>query len=303
MIDFKPITLERKEELLAYLRGSNRGCEVSFGNLCMWGSQKGAVVADRLVLFARWDGRCVYPFPVGPGDLKTAVDAILADARERDIPCRLTGLVGDEKEQLERLYPGLFQFHWSRASFYYVYEIDALADLKGKKLQKKRNHVNRFRDAHPEYTVEPLSDENVEKIRVFLENWYTRRLEEDPYADFDMERRALTRGMRYWKELDMEGLLLMEGEKLLGFTMGSPMSADTFDIHFEKADPDVEGAYAAVNWEFARYLRDRHPEIRFLDREEDMGLEGLRQAKLSYRPHHMVEKYRACLREDCCCEE
>ena len=300
MIDFKPITPERKAELLPYLYGANRGCEVSFGNLCMWGSQKAAVVADRLVLFARWDGRCVYPFPVGPGDLKPALEAILDDARARDIPCRITGMVGDEKEQLEELFPGLFHFHWSRASFDYVYEIDALADLKGKKLQKKRNHVNRFREAHPEYTVEPLSDENVDKIRAFLENWYARRLEEDPYADFDMERRALNRGLKHWKALDMEGLLLMDGEKLLGFTMGSPMSDSTFDIHFEKADPDAEGAYATVNWEFARYLRGKYPQLQFLDREEDMGLEGLRQAKLSYRPHHLVEKYRACMREDCC---
>lgn len=301
MIDFKPVTPERRKELLPYLHyGEGRGCEFSFGNLCMWGSQKAAVVADRLVLFARWGGKCVYPFPVGPGDLKTAVDAILADAQERDIPCRLTGLVGDEKEQLEALYPGKFQFHWSRDGFDYVYEIDALADLKGKKLQKKRNHLNRFRDAHPEYTVEVLDGENVEKARAFLEQWYARRLAEDPYADFDMERRALNRGLKYREELAMEGLLLVDEGRVLAFTMGSPMSDTVFDVHFEKADPDVEGAYAAINCEFAKYLRDKHPNLLFLDREEDMGLEGLRRAKLSYKPHHLVEKYRACGMEDCC---
>ena len=301
MIDFKPVTPERKAELLPYLRmGGDRGCEFSFGNLCMWGSQKAAVVADRLVLFARWDGKCVYPFPVGPGDLKTAVDAVLEDASERGIPCRLTGLVGDEREQLEALYPGMFHFHWSRGSFDYVYDIHALADLKGKRLQKKRNHFNRFREAHPAYTVEVLKEDNVEKVRGFLENWYARRLEEDPYADFDMERKALNRGLNHWQALDMEGLLLMDGGRLLAFTMGSPLSETTYDIHFEKADPDAEGAYAAINCEFARYLRGMHPEVAFLDREEDMGLEGLRRAKLSYRPHHLVEKYRACMREDCC---
>lgn len=301
MIDFKPVTPARKAELLPYLRhGGDRGCEFSFGNLCMWGSQKAAIVADRLVLFARWGGNCVYPFPVGPGDLKTAVDAILEDARERDIPCRLTGLVGNEGEQLEALYPGMFRFHWSRDGFDYVYGIDALADLKGKKLQKKRNHLNRFREAYPNSTVEVLDEHNLPRAKEFLDAWYARRLAEDPYADFYLERRALDRGLEAREELGMEGLLLVDGDRVLGFTMGSPMSETVFDVHFEKADPDAEGAYAAINCEFARYLRDKHPGLRFLDREEDMGLEGLRRAKLSYRPHHMVEKYRACVKENGC---
>ena len=304
MINFQPITPERRCELLPYLRhGGDRGCEYSFGTLCMWGSQKAAVLGDRLILFARWGGKCVYLFPVGPGDLKTAVDAILDDARERDIPCRITGLVGDEPEQLEALYPGRFQYHWSRDSFDYVYEIEALAELKGKKLQKKRNHVNHFRDARPDYSVEPLSEENQAQVREFLDKWYARRLAEDPYADFDSERKALNRGLKHWQALEMEGLILRDGGKILAFTMGSRLSSSTFDIHFEKADTDADGAYAAINWEFARYLRSKYPDLRFLDREEDMGLEGLRRVKLSYRPHHLVEKRRACLKEDCCCED
>jgi len=70
------------------------------------------------------------------------------------------------------------------------------------------------------------------------------------------------------------------------------------DVHFEKARPDVDGAYAVINCEFARYIRQKHPYIRFLNREEDMGLEGLRKAKESYYPHHMTEKCWACLLED-----
>ena len=92
--------------------------------------------------------------------------------------------------------------------------------------------------------------------------------------------------------------MLMEGEKILAVTMGSRMSPDTFDIHFEKAREDVEGAYNAINSEFARYLRQKYPEVKFLDREDDMGLEGLRKAKLSYNPDHMVEKSWAYLHEE-----
>ena len=96
----------------------------------------------------------------------------------------------------------------------------------------------------------------------------------------------------------MEGILLLDGKEVLAVTMGSRLGAEIFDIHFEKAREDVDGAYNAVNCEFARFLRLKYPEIRYLDREEDMGLEGLRKAKLSYNPHHMVEKHWAFLPED-----
>ena len=94
--------------------------------------------------------------------------------------------------------------------------------------------------------------------------------------------------------------LLMEGDRLLAFAMGSRLSADTMDIHFEKAREDVDGAYAVINCEFARYLRQKYPWLQYLNREEDMGIEGLRKAKLAYCPDHMVEKWWACLLEDGC---
>jgi hypothetical protein len=76
----------------------------------------------------------------------------------------------------------------------------------------------------------------------------------------------------------------------VAMTMGSFLSGDTVDVHFEKADRDYPGAYAVINRAFARRIREEYPDVKFLNREEDMGLEGLRKAKLSYYPHHMVEK-------------
>ena len=96
----------------------------------------------------------------------------------------------------------------------------------------------------------------------------------------------------------MEGLLLMDAGQILAMTLGSPLKEDTFDIHFEKALDIADGAYPAINWSFARYLREKYSHLRFLNREDDIGLEGLRKAKLDYHPHHMVEKYRAFVVED-----
>ena len=90
----------------------------------------------------------------------------------------------------------------------------------------------------------------------------------------------------------------MNGAKAAAVTFGSRISPDTFDVHFEKADASIQGAYAAINCEFAKHIREKYPEIRYLNREEDMGIEGLRKAKQSYHPHHMVEKCWAHLREE-----
>jgi hypothetical protein len=235
---------------------------------------------------------------VGSGDKKAALDAVMADAHERDIPCRFTGLTERDIRLLEELYPGRFFFHCDRDSYDYVYAIDDLAELKGKKYQKKRNHVNRFRAAHPDCRVQPLSAENLEGVKALVDGWYETRLAQDPTADFLMERRALEKALRDYEKLGMESLVLLEGERVLAFTMGSFLAENTLDVHFEKAREDVDGAYTAINQQMAFHLREKHPELRFLDREDDMGLEGLRKAKLSYNPVRLVEKYWARLWEE-----
>ena len=107
----------------------------------------------------------------------------------------------------------------------------------------------------------------------------------------------MARAFNHWEELNMEGIILMDNSEILAVTMGSRISPDTFDVHFEKAHENVSGAYMAVNCHFARYLRLKYPDTKYLNREDDVGLEGLRAAKLSYRPHHMIEKYWAYLQE------
>lgn len=299
MIDFQPIALENKAYYEALLMaGKERGCEFSFANLFLWGRQKAAVLHDHVVLFSQFNRRSIYPFPVGQGDKKAVLDAIIADARERGIPCRITGLSEENMALLEELYPGKFRFHCDRDSFDYVYAIDDLADLKGRKYQRKRNHYNRFRDAFPYYIAEPLTENNLSAAKAMVDKWYEARLEENPHADYHMERIALNKALTYHQELGMEGLVLRHGEDVLAVTLGSRLSPDTFDIQFEKARWDVDGAYAVINCEFARYLREKYPQVQFLNREEDLGLEGLRKAKESYCPHHMVEKCWGCLLED-----
>ena len=299
MIQFKPIKLDDKESYLPYLLdGKERGCEYSFTNLYIWGRQNAAILHDHMVLFSQFDRRTIYPFPVGNGDKKMIIDAIITDAKERGIACRLTSLSEEDKQTLTNLYPGKFQFHCGRDSFDYVYSIDDLADLPGRTYQKKRNHCNRFKSEHPNYTLEPISSKNLPLVETFTKKWYETKLAENPESDFIMEQTALSKAFRHFEELDLDGLILLDQGEILAFTMGSLCTPDCIDVHFEKGLGDVNGAYAIINYEFARYIREKYPHVRFLNREDDMGIEGLRIAKQRYFPHHMIEKCWAHLSED-----
>lgn len=299
MIPFERLDLHQKEKYDACLMHcGERGCEYSFVNLFLWGRQKAAFLNDYLVLFSQFDRRSVYPFPVGRGDIRPVLDAIIHDARTRGIPCCLTTMTKEDCELLEQLYPGKFRFHADRDSFDYIYDINALADLKGRKFQKKRNFANRFDEAHPDCRTLPLDKSTRAAAFCMLQQWYKNREEMDPHSDFHLEKLALERAFAFQEQLDLQGVVLMDGGQVLAFAMGSPLNESTFDIHFEKAREDVPGAYNAINREFARYLRQKYPALQWLDREDDMGLEGLRKAKLSYNPDHMAEKYWARLWEE-----
>ena len=299
MIPYRTIGIEDKTAYQSLLScAGERGCEYSFVNLYLWGRQRIAFLDGNVSVFSQFDRKSVYLFPIGCSDLKETLDKVIHDASVRDIPCRLTGLTADDCRLLYTLYPGRFRFHTDRNSFDYIYAIEDLANLPGRKYQKKRNHLNRFLQNYPDVTIEPISDENAQDVLGMVMQWYELRLQEDPTRDFLMEQAAIRKALKNRKMLELEGLLLRVDGKIAAMTLGSRLSNDTFDIHFEKALDQYDGAYAMINREFARYLQKKYPDILWLNREDDMGIDGLRKAKLSYYPARMLEKYWACLLED-----
>lgn len=299
MLDFKPITPTDAPLYKPYLLSAKeRGCELTFSNLCSWGYQQATIYNNYMVLFSCFHGHYMYPYPVGTGDPQNVLDAIIADARKRGIPLRLTSLNEEAKATLENLYPGKFRFYYNPDSFDYVYDINDLADLSGRKYHRKRNHYKRFQTNFPNYKAEVISAALLPAVRQFCTNWYADKTDESPDGDFEMEQTALFKVLDSYDALGMEGLALYDGDRLLAITLGSQMTLDTFDVQFEKALPGADGAYAAINCEFANYIREKYPDIQYLDREEDMGIEGLRKAKQSYYPHHQIEKYFAVLLEN-----
>ena len=298
MIDFQKIDLSKKDQYNQFLMHcGDRGCEYSLANLRIWGRQQVAFVDGYLAIFSQFARSSVYPFPIGKGDIKPVLDALIRDARERGLQCRFTSLTPEDCATLEELYPGQFCYHPDRDGSNYVYSIDNLADLPGRKFQKKRNHLNRFRQAHPDCAFFPLEEKWMPGVEKVITAWYKARYDDDPH-EYHMEQTALRRAFDHFEDLSMEGLVMVENGNVLAMAIGSPLSEDTFDIHFEKALEDVDGAYTAINQAFAAHLREKYPRLRWLNREDDLGLPGLRKAKLSYYPDKLAVKFWANLREE-----
>ena len=128
-----------------------------------------------------------------------------------------------------------------------------------------------------------------------VDEWYREKLEANPDADYEYEKDFFDRALANFNELNIEGLMITCNEKVVAVTFGTFMEEDIIDVHFEKAFADVSGAYVVINNEFAKYISAKYPQVKYLDREEDMGIEGLRKAKESYYPVHKNLKYRAKL--------
>ncbi len=189
---------------------------------------------------------------------------------------------------LEQWYPGRFQIAYDRDSADYVYETEKLTTLAGKKLHGKRNHINKFKENYPGWVYEPVGAGNVEECFQMALKW-----REEAECEQDEEKRAemcvTLNALRLFEELGLKGGLLRaepEGE-VLAFTIGEPLNPDTFVVHIEKAFAGIQGAYPMINQQFVIHEAQGY---QYVNREEDTGAEGLRKAKLSYRPVFLVEK-------------
>ena len=307
MIAFRDPEIGDRQWVEERFRASgNQGCEYSFSTLFLWSGayQQQVAPMDGFVL-ERLRGKlgAGYLFPAGSGPLEPVLSALEKDAAERGEPCRFFCVTPEQAERLEQLRPGQYAFQSDRDGGDYLYALDRLAGLGGKKLHGKRNHIRRFEESHPDWQVEQITMDNLAECAEMDLEWNRRYRSLDAAGEeaeartrLD-ERHAMSRAFAHYEALGMDGLLLRTGGKVVAFTMGSPISADTFDVHFEKAYGEIQGAYPMINREFARWLQANRPGVRWLNREDDMGLEGLRKSKESYYPDRMVEKSAAIRRD------
>jgi hypothetical protein len=190
-----------------------------------------------------------------------------------------------EKNLLEKQIPSL-TFVEDRDFFDYVYRASDLAELPGTKYGKIRNRLNKFTRNY-QYSIEEVSEKNMDEINDFLKRWC---LWKDCGSDelLENERKAIKYAMSHFFDLGLLGLALRIQGSIEAIAVYEKMNADTVVIHFEKGSPDFDGIYKAINMETAQRLRHQ---VTFIDREEDLGIPGLRQAKLSYQPDHFIELF------------
>lgn len=288
--DFKRPELEDKDLVNHYFfEAPGRSCERTFVNVFLWSRHykvKFAVIEDALVFRDESDGYA-FSYPAGePKAVKRALEAVMEYCREHECPFRLYNVTPEHFDQMEKWFPGRFQIEYVRDVADYVYETEKLATLAGKKLHGKRNHINRFKALYPDWSYEKMDDGNVEECFQMALNWRNQN-----GCDDDTEKNAemcvTLNSLRLYKELGLRGGILRVNGEIAAFSMGEPLCSDTFVVHIEKAFAEIEGAYPMINQQFVQH---ECMDYTYVNREDDAGSEGLRKAKLSYRPAFMVEK-------------
>jgi hypothetical protein len=173
----------------------------------------------------------------------------------------------------------------------YVYRTEDLINLEGNKYHGKKNHINKFKKNHS-YEYSPLTPELVEQCLALEAQWCDIRHCE-LYPGLAGEERAIYEALTNMNHLDFKGGVILVNGKVEAFALGELLNPETAVIHIEKANPAFEGLYQLINQEFCAH---EWAEVPFVNREQDLGEEGLRKAKLSYHPHHLVNKYTVTLK-------
>ena len=288
MLEFKPIELKDKELIESHFKKENHFlCEYSFTDLFIWPKHYNTLFAEEEgFLYIKSDGdenTDYYMVPDGEGDFEKAMDRLFEYIEARGRKWIFGSIYPEQKEKLEKYYPGKYEFEENRDNGDYVYLAEKLATLSGKKLHKKKNHVNKFmKEYEGRWSYEELNDDNVREFFNYQLDWC------DLDNQFLGELCAASIALRNYKELGIVGGILRVDGKIAAVTLGSKSFDDTMIVHIEKADYNINGAYQVINQQFVLHSCK---DVKYVDREEDMGIEGLRKAKESYYPEFVTLNY------------
>ena len=289
-IQFKKPELEDRQLIQSYFdRYPSRSCEKSFANTFLWSRHYKvtfAVIHNTMVFCSNVNGRS-FSYPIGEEeDIKVAIECLQEYVKEEGIPFILYNVTPEQWALLETWFPEQFEIEYDRDVADYVYESEKLATLSGKKLHSKRNHINRFKADHENWSYESMTEDNLEECFQMALRW-----REQNECDGDcgkIEEMCVTlNSLRLFKELEYTGGVLRVDGEAVAFTIGEAVTEDTFVVHIEKAYADIQGAYPMINQQFVSH---ECMDYKYINREDDAGSEGLRKAKLSYRPAFLIEK-------------
>ena len=234
--------------------------------------------------------RCGYTFPLGKGDIAKALAEIEKDAKECGECLQFAFITEEQKEVLENAMPARFCYSSDAGDSDYIYLRSELASLSGKAFHKKKNHFSKFVRTYPDYKYYEIGACNIYDAQKVADAWYYEHLQDDDASQL-AEYKAIKEALENFEELGLLGGIIYVNDSPCAMTIASKINENTVDVHFEKAVGEyaLNGGYAAINKLFSEKLDG----VTWLNREEDIGIEGLRKAKLSYRPKIMLKKYSA----------
>ncbi len=292
MIEFKSLSFGDREWVTQrFLEDDRQACEYSFANNFLWSDIYGVKMAKEqgcLILQFQDEEHYCYTIPIGSGNRKGALDALLAMEQSNHQNLVLGTLMQSDLDWLEQNYPGQYTVETNRDDYDYVYSTEKLSSLSGRKLHGKRNHIARFKDDNNWLYRDMMPEDAAECMRL-LDSWKEAESEnwnEEMENELHINRIAL----RNLADLVLDGGMLYKGGRLVAFSIGEPLNSDTYVVHIEKAIASVQGAYPMINQQFVLH---NCQDYTYVNREEDTGDEGLRKAKLSYQPELLVEKFQA----------
>jgi uncharacterized protein len=298
MIEYKEITVDDKDIITSFTLPNHRmNCDLSFSNLLSWRFMYDtvyAVVEGFLVLKFYDNGELNYVMPIGKGNMTEVLNKMIDDAHAEKKPFRMTGVAINMEEDLEKEMQDRLLFTSNRDYSDYIYLRTDLAGLKGKKFQQKRNHVNKFKKTYLNWEYKPATPALIQDCLEMERQWCIAN-GCDKHEDLAHERRSLIWALHHAKDVELLGGVLYVDRQIVAFTFGAPINNETFGVHFEKADVNTDGAYTIINQEFAKHIPEQYI---YVNREEDLGLPGLRKAKLSYNPTILLEKGIATLKDE-----
>ncbi|MBP2033577.1 hypothetical protein J2Z42_002281 [Clostridium algifaecis] len=293
MLKFNPLTIDSKGVFDKYLGGYNFAtCEYSFTSLLIW--KNGCDISytkldDALIVKKRgFDGKYYFMQPIGY--TKESLYDIVSKLREYKNDHDMSYLFGDVEDSflndLKELYGDDISYKEDIDNFDYIYDTSKLISLSGKKLHSKKNHYNKFIKTY-DYEIRDFSepgvkDDCIESAKI----WYDIKNSDNEYLKYELD--GINEIVHNIEKLNLLAIGVYVNDKLSAFTIGEKMNDDTGIIHIEKGFPDINGIYTFINKAFVEnYLSD----VKYINREQDLGIEGLRKAKKSYHPIVMGKKY------------
>ena len=283
-----PVLADLSEVQKIFNEESTDCCEYCFGNIYMWSDvYNNKIAVNDGVFVSKIFSEGVYCYPRGKGDKKKVIEEIIKNGK-----AQFYGLTEKDKEELEKLFPEKFEFTTDRDAYEYIYKTEDLALLPGKKYHSKKNHISYF-EKNFDWHFEEITPDNIERCRILNDQWERLNEKKDP-EEISSEHEAINKAFDNFFKLGLFGGILFVEDEAIAFTFGEKLNDNTFCTHVEKAYANFRGAYQTVNRELAKALLGKYE---YINREEDTGSDGLRSAKLSYKPCTLLTKYVAVYKD------